>query len=76
MLLCLKDFEIHIPYLGGLNYSIREVIWLLIAKCSLHLEAEEERILGRENGISTRRFFLLTFCTDYYYCLDHCGYVK
>jgi hypothetical protein len=33
------------------------MIWWLIAKCSLHLEAEDERILGRENGISTRRFY-------------------
>jgi hypothetical protein len=57
VLLWLKDFEIRIPYLGGLNCSIREVIWWLIAKCSVHLEAEEERILGRENGISTRKFY-------------------
>jgi hypothetical protein len=61
VLLWLKDFEIRIPYLGGLNCSIREVIWLLIAKCSLHLEAEEERILGRENGIPTRRFYYYPF---------------
>jgi hypothetical protein len=76
VLLWLKDFEIRIPYLGGLNCSIREVIWLLIAKCSLHFGGGRRENLGEGKWNFNKKVLLLTFCPDYYYCVDHCGYVK